>query len=152
MAQPNIHGDNVQNPVAIDINPSLRSPAGVPNGLHRGMDPPSYEEVVNQTNTPPPSYESLFGRVKEARKSSKGVFDFFTNVLILILGTSKFKMNEKIYRGIIFFISKFFLLSWMQYYSRRNDSHPNRNDCNWVIIHVPVSTRRIYTCVFNSWR
>lgn len=89
MAQSNVNVDISRSSITIDENPSLRSPAGVPSGLHRGMDPPSYDEVVNQTNTPPPSYESLFGRVKDAKKSSKGVLDFLKNVFILILGTSK---------------------------------------------------------------
>ncbi|KAK7863897.1 hypothetical protein R5R35_007227 [Gryllus longicercus] len=48
--------------------------------------PPSYEEAIDP-NAPPPSYDSLFGRVREAHKSSKGVFDFLKNVVILLLGT-----------------------------------------------------------------
>lgn len=48
-------------------------------------EPPSYEEAINP-NAPPPSYDSLFGRVREARKTSKGVFDFFKNILIILLG------------------------------------------------------------------
>ena len=39
---------------------------------------------------PPPSYDSLFGRVREAHKASKGMFDFLKNVIILLLGTSMF--------------------------------------------------------------
>lgn len=35
---------------------------------------------------PPPSYDSLFGRVREARKTSKGIVDFLKNILIIILG------------------------------------------------------------------
>lgn len=37
----------------------------------------------------PPSYDSLFGRMREARKVSKDIFDFFKNILYLLLGTSK---------------------------------------------------------------
>nr|CAD7401575.1 unnamed protein product [Timema cristinae] len=37
--------------------------------------------------SPPPSYDSLFGRVREAHKASKGVFEFLKNVIILLLGT-----------------------------------------------------------------
>ncbi|KRT79225.1 hypothetical protein AMK59_8779, partial [Oryctes borbonicus] len=48
-------------------------------------EPPSYEEAINP-NAPPPSYDSLFGRVREARRTSKGVFDFFKNILIILLG------------------------------------------------------------------
>jgi len=38
---------------------------------------------------PPPSYDSLFGRMREARKISKGIFDFLKNIVVLLLGTSK---------------------------------------------------------------
>lgn len=38
---------------------------------------------------PPPSYDSLFGRVREARKTSKGVADFLKNILIILLGAGK---------------------------------------------------------------
>ncbi|CAH1102346.1 unnamed protein product [Psylliodes chrysocephalus] len=48
--------------------------------------PPSYEEAINP-NAPPPSYDSLFGRVREAQKSSKGVLDFLKNIIIIVLGT-----------------------------------------------------------------
>lgn len=48
--------------------------------------PPTYEEAINP-NAPPPSYDSLFGRVREVQKSSKGVLDFFKNIFIIILGT-----------------------------------------------------------------
>ncbi|GLV35534.1 hypothetical protein CBL_01317 [Carabus blaptoides fortunei] len=47
---------------------------------------PTYEEISNP-NAPPPSYDSLFGRVKEVQKSSSGVLDFLKNILILLLGT-----------------------------------------------------------------
>ncbi|XP_017777229.1 PREDICTED: uncharacterized protein LOC108563146, partial [Nicrophorus vespilloides] len=50
--------------------------------------PPSYEEAINP-NAPPPSYDSLFGRVREARKTSKGVLDFIKNVFIILLGAGK---------------------------------------------------------------
>ncbi|XP_022901730.2 transmembrane protein 272-like [Onthophagus taurus] len=48
-------------------------------------EPPTYEEAIDP-NGPPPSYDSLFGRVREARKTSKGVFDFLKNVVIILLG------------------------------------------------------------------
>lgn len=38
---------------------------------------------------PPPTYESLFGRVREVQKSSNGLVDFIKNLIILFLGTSK---------------------------------------------------------------
>ncbi|KAJ8913025.1 hypothetical protein NQ315_002040 [Exocentrus adspersus] len=61
--------------------------------------PPTYEEAINpngmiimilnsvSTKAPPPSYDSLFGRVREAQKTSKGVLDFMKNIVIIILGT-----------------------------------------------------------------
>ncbi|XP_072376403.1 transmembrane protein 272-like isoform X1 [Diabrotica undecimpunctata] len=48
--------------------------------------PPSYEEAINP-NAPPPSYDSLFGRVREAQKTSKGILDFLKNIIIIVLGT-----------------------------------------------------------------
>lgn len=57
-------------------------------GGHSGrLDPPTYDEAIDPESAPPPSYDSLFGRVREARKSSKGLMDFAKNVLILLLGT-----------------------------------------------------------------
>ena len=43
-----------------------------------------------RVSAPPPSYDSLFGRVREARKTSKGVFDFLKNILIILLGAGEF--------------------------------------------------------------
>lgn len=57
-------------------------------GGRRG-DPPSYEDAINREE-PPPSYDSLFGRVREAHKSSTGMMDFLKNVVILLLGTRKY--------------------------------------------------------------
>ncbi|CAH0560767.1 unnamed protein product [Brassicogethes aeneus] len=58
----------------------------LPAGVRDSMAPPSYEEAINP-NAPPPSYDSLFGRVREAHKSSKGVLDFLKNIIIIVLGT-----------------------------------------------------------------
>ncbi|XP_055625293.1 uncharacterized protein LOC129767982 [Toxorhynchites rutilus septentrionalis] len=58
---------------------------GSTTGTRRG-EPPSYDEAINP-ETPPPSYDSLFGRVREAHKSSTGILDFLKNVVILLLGT-----------------------------------------------------------------
>uniref|UniRef100_A0A182PTY7 Uncharacterized protein n=1 Tax=Anopheles epiroticus TaxID=199890 RepID=A0A182PTY7_9DIPT len=54
-------------------------------GGRRG-EPPSYDEAVD-VEAPPPSYDSLFGRVREARKTSRGILDFLVNIVILVLGT-----------------------------------------------------------------
>uniref|UniRef100_A0A1B6CG79 Uncharacterized protein n=1 Tax=Clastoptera arizonana TaxID=38151 RepID=A0A1B6CG79_9HEMI len=48
--------------------------------------PPPYEEVIDP-NAPPPSYDSLFGRVRDVQKTSHGMIDFFKNLIILLLGT-----------------------------------------------------------------
>lgn len=48
--------------------------------------PPSYSDVVNP-NAPPPSYQSLFGQVREARKSSNGVVDLLRQLFLILIGT-----------------------------------------------------------------
>ncbi|CAK9824146.1 hypothetical protein ANTRET_LOCUS2361 [Anthophora retusa] len=70
-------------PSHYNINLPLAHPSTLTND--RGA-PPSYEEAIDP-NAPPPSYDSLFGRMREAHKVSKGVFDFLKNILLLLLGT-----------------------------------------------------------------
>ncbi|XP_069942995.1 uncharacterized protein [Cherax quadricarinatus] len=48
--------------------------------------PPSYDECHN-LNVPPPTYDSLFGRVREVQKTSNGVVDFIKNIIVLFVGT-----------------------------------------------------------------
>lgn len=61
---------------------SLRSPSD------RAMPPPpSYEEALDPNAMPPPAYDSLFGQVQAARRSSDGVADFVKNLTILFFGT-----------------------------------------------------------------
>ncbi|XP_042207349.1 uncharacterized protein LOC121856094 isoform X2 [Homarus americanus] len=48
--------------------------------------PPSYDECHN-LNDPPPTYDSLFGRVREVHKTSNGVIDFIKNIIVLFVGT-----------------------------------------------------------------
>ncbi|GFX92387.1 uncharacterized protein TNCV_1706631 [Trichonephila clavipes] len=73
----------------LNIPPPLYSeiPGTVPlsNALENSP-PPSYEEVVNPEASPP-TYQSLFGQVREARKNSSGFMDFVKKVVILLLGT-----------------------------------------------------------------
>ncbi|OXU31593.1 hypothetical protein TSAR_010255 [Trichomalopsis sarcophagae] len=66
----------------INLPPDQPSISGISD---RGA-PPSYEEALDP-NAPPPSYESLFGRMRQAHKSRKGIFDFLQNILVLLLGT-----------------------------------------------------------------
>ena len=48
------------------------------------------EYVIYVFTVPPPSYESLFGQVRKARKNSDGVFSYAKNLLILLLGTGTY--------------------------------------------------------------
>lgn len=48
--------------------------------------PPSYDEVVNP-NAPPPTYNSLFGQVTEARKTSNGLVDLIRQLFLILIGT-----------------------------------------------------------------
>ncbi|KOX67751.1 hypothetical protein WN51_08124 [Melipona quadrifasciata] len=66
---------------------NINLPLGHPSTLTNDCGaPPSYEEAIDP-NAPPPSYDSLFGRMREAHKVSKGVFDFLKNIIVLLLGT-----------------------------------------------------------------
>lgn len=67
--------------------PSYHNLPGIGLHLQRPSLPP-YEHY--DPNVPPPSYESLFGRVREVRKSSSGVLDFLKNLIILFLGAIGF--------------------------------------------------------------
>lgn len=48
--------------------------------------PPSYDDVIN-LNASPPSYQSLFGQVSEARKTSNGLIDLFRQLFLILIGT-----------------------------------------------------------------
>lgn len=48
--------------------------------------PPAYDDVVNP-NAPPPSYQSLFGQVREASKTSNGLVDLFRQLFLILIGT-----------------------------------------------------------------
>lgn len=69
-----------------------QSAGGSSSRHHNRGEPPSYEEAINP-DAPPPSYDSLFGRVREAHKSSTGMLDFLKNVVILLLGTREYWMR-----------------------------------------------------------
>ena len=62
-------------------------PGTVP--AHRGVSrgpPPSYEDAVDP-NGEPPSYDSLFGRIRDTHKASRNFIDFLVKLLILLVGT-----------------------------------------------------------------
>ena len=40
---------------------------------------------------PPPSYQSLFGEIKDARHGSSSVLDFLKKLILILAGTSKFE-------------------------------------------------------------
>ncbi|XP_054715569.1 transmembrane protein 272-like [Uloborus diversus] len=48
--------------------------------------PPSYEDVIDPEASPP-SYNSLFGQVREARKNSHSFVDFLRKIVVLLIGT-----------------------------------------------------------------
>jgi len=62
--------------------------------------PPTYEEAINPASAPPPTYESLFGRVREVHRESSGSLDFIKNVVFLLIGTIGFT----IFIGVILII------------------------------------------------
>ena len=62
-------------------------PGTVP--LHQGIargPPPSYQDAVDP-NAEPPSYDSLFGRIRDTHKASRNFIDFLAKLLLLLLGT-----------------------------------------------------------------
>lgn len=48
--------------------------------------PPSYDDVINPF-APPPTYQSLFGQMREARKSSRSLVELLKKLLIIVLST-----------------------------------------------------------------
>lgn len=71
----------------MSLPPYSDSPAPTPFRSPVENDlPPSYDDITNP-NAPPPSYQSLFGQVREVHKSSSGVLDFLRSVILLLLGT-----------------------------------------------------------------
>lgn len=62
-------------------------PGVVPSYQGRSSGPPpSYDEVINP-NASPPSYQSLFGQVNEARKTSNGLVDLLRQLFLILIGT-----------------------------------------------------------------
>jgi len=62
-------------------------PGTVPahQGVSRGP-PPSYQDAVDP-NAEPPSYDSLFGRIRDTHKSSRNLVDFLAKLILLLIGT-----------------------------------------------------------------
>lgn len=102
------HTSIIINPLDPDVTSGSATPAGTrsPGGdhmspppsyheipgtvpAHQGVSrgpPPSYEEAVDP-NAEPPSYDSLFGRIRDTHKASRNVIDFLVKVILLLLGT-----------------------------------------------------------------
>ncbi|XP_037032051.1 uncharacterized protein LOC119071286 [Bradysia coprophila] len=65
----------------------------VPNGSNQFLGkPPTYIEAISASNIdpilePPPSYDSLYGRIIEARNQYKGPMDFLNKIFVLFLST-----------------------------------------------------------------
>ncbi|XP_006824883.1 transmembrane protein 272-like [Saccoglossus kowalevskii] len=58
---------------------------GTPPPLYQEENaPPTYEEASRDA---PPSYQSIFGQMQDAKRKSSGVTDFFKKLLAVILGT-----------------------------------------------------------------
>lgn len=71
-----------------DLPPSYHNIPGIVPYFHgcASGPPPSYDDVVNP-HAPPPSYQSLFGQMREARKSSSGLMDLLRRLIIILLST-----------------------------------------------------------------
>ena len=97
-------------------------PGTVPahQGVSRGP-PPSYEDAVDPNGNftkqklrkylkkkniflaEPPSYDSLFGRIRDTHKASRNFIDFLARLLLLLLGKSNLKKKVKKSPVSIFF-------------------------------------------------
>ncbi|KAK6173816.1 hypothetical protein SNE40_017209 [Patella caerulea] len=62
--------DEARDPLCVDLNSEDDVPA-----------PPTYQEVIQTSKEPPPSYDSLFGRIKQAKEESNGRVDFVRKVV-----------------------------------------------------------------------
>lgn len=70
--------------IAADLPPPYHNIPGIVPYYHGRSSgpPPSYDDVVNPY-APPPSYQSLFGQMLEARKRSRGFLDLLRRLLII---------------------------------------------------------------------
>lgn len=73
---------------AVDVPPSYHNiPGIVPYYQGRSVGPPpSYDDVVNPFAAPP-TYQSLFGQMCEARKTSRGLLDLMRRLVIILAST-----------------------------------------------------------------
>jgi len=71
-----------------DVPPSYQNIPGIVPYYHGRSSgpPPSYDDVINPY-APPPTYQSLFGQMREARKSSRGLVDLLRRLLIILIST-----------------------------------------------------------------
>lgn len=69
---------------SVDVPPSYHNIPGIVP-YYRGRSsgpPPSYDDVINPYASPP-TYQSLFGQMREARKNSRGFIDLLKRLVIL---------------------------------------------------------------------
>lgn len=83
-------GDGTESPGTSQMSPppsyhDIPGTVPVHQGVSRGP-PPSYQDAVDP-NAEPPSYDSLFGRIRDTHKASRNFVDFLVRLLILLLGT-----------------------------------------------------------------
>lgn len=71
-----------------DVPPSYHNIPGIVPYYHGRSSgpPPSYDDVINPY-APPPTYQSLFGQMREARKTSRGFLDLLQRLLIILIST-----------------------------------------------------------------
>ena len=120
-------------------------PGTVPahQGVSRGP-PPSYEDAVDPNGNftkknqkvykknpfffvaEPPSYDSLFGRIRDTHKASRNFIDFLARLLLLLLGKSKLKKSKKKISIFLFFFRNYWMYDCLcrhSFYSHMHDSH-----------------------------
>ena len=80
--------------LALDNNGILAHNDTVPDSFQSEKSSQNHteeEDKIWPEDAAPPSYDSLFGQIKEAKETSDGSFDFCKRVVQLFAGTSKLK-------------------------------------------------------------
>merc|ERR1711981_570882 len=88
IVNPMQNGNDTTEPVEHG-SPGTESP-----GTSQMSPPPSYHDIPGTvpahqgvSRGPPPSYDSLFGRIRDTHKASRNFIDFLAKLLLLLLGT-----------------------------------------------------------------
>lgn len=74
--------------MANEVPPAYHNIPGIVPYYHGRSSgpPPSYDDVVNP-HAAPPTYQSLFGQMRHARKSSRGLLDLLRRLAFILLST-----------------------------------------------------------------